>query len=157
MVGVAAGVAVGHILHDGGSHYRLVFVIKLLYSGGGSLSGGVAEHPRPIRAKLRFLSVNGPLCLMVDGAQGVSAALCAALRDRGEGHIILVAELFHIPFQVMRRYAAHLHAAHIGYIPGGQVQAQQLGGLLGVLAVHFKEVAHLEQHHIVGVAFLDRV
>ena len=157
MVRVAAGVAVGHILHDGGSHYRLVFVIKLPNSGGGRFGSRVMEYPCPVRAKLRFVGVNGPFCLMVDGAQGESAALCAALWNCGEGHIVLLSELFYIAFQIMRRYAAHLHAAYIGDVSGGQVQAQQLGGLLGVLTVHFKEVAHLKQHHIVGVAFLDRV
>ena len=57
----------------------------------------------------------------------------------------------------MRRYTAHLHTASAGDIAGGQVHIQQLRCLFCVLAIHLKEIAHLKQHNVVRVGFLDGV
>ncbi len=57
----------------------------------------------------------------------------------------------------MSRYAAHLYPSSAGDRARCQMQPQQLGGGLGILAVHFKEVSHLKQYNIVWVAFFDRV
>ena len=43
---------------------------------------------------------------------------------------------------------------HTGDVPGGQANVQQIGGLSCILAVQFKEVTHLEQHHIVRMVVL---
>ena len=57
----------------------------------------------------------------------------------------------------MRRNAAHLHAAHAGNVPCGEGQAKHFCGLPCILAVHLIKVAHLEQHDVVRVGFLDGV
>ena len=43
---------------------------------------------------------------------------------------------------------------HSGDVPGGQANVQQLGGLPCILAVQFKEITHLEQHHIIRMVVL---
>ena len=57
----------------------------------------------------------------------------------------------------MRRYAAHLHTASAGYRSCGEVEVKQLRRLFCVLAVHLKEIAHLKQHDVVRVGFLDGI
>ena len=57
----------------------------------------------------------------------------------------------------MRRYAAHLHTASAGYLSCGKVEVKQLRRLFCVLAVNLKEIAHLKQHDVVRVGFLDGV
>ena len=57
----------------------------------------------------------------------------------------------------MRRYAAHLHTASAGYLSCGKVEVKQLRRLFCVLAVHLKEIAHLKQHDVVRVGFLDGI
>ncbi len=57
----------------------------------------------------------------------------------------------------MRRYTAHLHTASAGDVAGGQVHIQQLRCLFCVLAVHLEEIAHLKQHDVVRVGFLDGI
>ena len=37
-----------------------------LHRGLSLLCGGVAEHPRAVRAELCFISIDGGFCLMVD-------------------------------------------------------------------------------------------
>ena len=57
----------------------------------------------------------------------------------------------------MRRYTAHLHTASAGDVAGSEIHIQQLRRLLCVLAVQLKEIAHLKQHDVVRVGFLDGV
>ena len=57
----------------------------------------------------------------------------------------------------MRRYAAHLHTASAGYLSCGKVEVKQLRRLFCVLAVNLKEIAHLKQHDVVRVGFLDGI
>ena len=57
----------------------------------------------------------------------------------------------------MRRYAAHLHTASAGCRSCGKVEVKQLRRLFCVLAVHLKEIAHLKQHDVVRVGFLDGI
>ena len=57
----------------------------------------------------------------------------------------------------MRRNTAHLHTASAGYRSCGEVEGKQLRRLFCVLAVHLKEIAHLKQHDVVRVGFLDGI
>ena len=57
----------------------------------------------------------------------------------------------------MRRYAAHLHTASTGDRSCGEVEIKQLRCLFCVLAVHLEEIAHLKQHDVVRVGFLDGI
>ena len=57
----------------------------------------------------------------------------------------------------MRRYAAHLHTASAGYLSCGKVEVKQLRRLFCVLAVNLKEIAHLKQHDVVRMGFLDGI
>ena len=57
----------------------------------------------------------------------------------------------------MRRYTAHLHTASAGYRSCGKVEGKQLRRLFCVLAVHLEEIAHLKQHDVVRVGFLDGI
>ena len=57
----------------------------------------------------------------------------------------------------MRRYAAHLHTASTGDRSCGKVEIKQLRCLFCVLAVHLEEIAHLKQHEVVRVGFLDGI
>ena len=57
----------------------------------------------------------------------------------------------------MRRYTAHLHTASAGDVAGSEIHIQQLRRLLCVLAVQLKEIAHLKQHDVVRVGFLNGV
>ena len=57
----------------------------------------------------------------------------------------------------MRRYAAHLHTASAGDRSCGKVEGKQLRRLFCVLAVHLEEIAHLKQHDVVRVGFLDGI
>ena len=52
---------------------------------------------------------------------------------------------------------AHGHTPYIRDIPGSKVQIQKQFRLTCVLAVHFKKITDLIQHHIVRVRFLDGV
>ena len=79
------------------------------------------------------------------------------LIDSRDRHIMLVAELFNVFFQPPRRDAAHIHTSDIGDSARGQIQVKLFGSDFGVLAVHFIEVAHLVQHNIVRMLFLDAV
>ena len=53
--------------------------------------------------------------------------------------------------------AAHFHSANPRDGAGGQGQPQLRRKGLGVLSIQFIEVAHLKQHHMVGVSLLDGV
>ena len=57
----------------------------------------------------------------------------------------------------MRRNTAHGNTASVGYRPCGKVEVKQLRRLLRVLAVQLKEIAHLKQHDVVRVGFLDGI
>ena len=101
--------------------------------------------------------VAGQVNLLCKRPQGINVPLIAALRDSRYGHIKLCPKLLHIPIEGMGRYAAHIHMPNTGDVPGGQTNIQQLGGLPCILAVQFKEVTHLEQHHIVRMIVLNIV
>ena len=98
--------------------------------------------------------VAGQVNLLCKRPQGINVTLFAALRGRGYGHIKVRPQLLHIPIESMGRNAAHFHMPHTGDVPGGQANVQQVGGLPCILAVQFKEVTHLEQHHIVRMVVL---
>ena len=57
----------------------------------------------------------------------------------------------------MRRNAAHGNTASAGYRSCGKVEVKQLRRLFCVLAVQLKEIAHLKQHDVVRVGFLDGI
>ena len=57
----------------------------------------------------------------------------------------------------MRRNTAHFHTASAWYRSCGKVEVKQLRRLFCVLAVHLKEIAHLKQHDVVRVGFLDGI
>ena len=95
-VGIAAGVDKRFILGKRVSHAQAVSPEQLLHRGLSLLCGGIAEHPRAVRAELGFVCVNGGLCFMVNGAQGVNVALSSKVRRFGNRHIILIAQFLHI-------------------------------------------------------------
>ena len=67
-----------------------------LHRGLSLLCGGVAEHPRAVRAELCFLRVDGGFCFMVDRAQRVNMALTSKVWRFGNRHIILIAQFLYI-------------------------------------------------------------
>ena len=67
-----------------------------LHRGLNLLCGGVAEHPCPIRAELRFIGIDGGFCFMVDRAQRVNVALTSKVWRFGNRHIILIAQFLYI-------------------------------------------------------------
>ena len=95
-VRVAAGVEKCFILGKRVAHAQAVSPEQLLHRGLGLLCGGVAEHPRAIRAELRFISIDGGFCFMVDRAQRVNVALTSKVWRFGNRHIILIAQFLYI-------------------------------------------------------------
>ena len=69
----------------------------------------IRKRPESICAKLSLVGINGLLCFVVDGENGIFPALGAALLLGGNRHIVLVAQLFYSLFQLVHRKAAHLH------------------------------------------------
>ena len=107
-----------------------------------------------VRAELRFIRIGSPLRFVVDGAHGIGAAFPAVFVHCGDDHIVFVPQVFHILLQTVCRDAAHGYASRIRDVPGSQIQIKQLRRMSCVIAVHLKEIAHLVQHHIIGVRFL---
>ena len=95
-VGVAAGVEKRFILGKRVAHAQAVSLEQLLHRGLNLLCGGVAEHPCAICTELRFLRVDGGLRFMVNGTQGIDAALTSKVRRFGNRHIILIAQFLYI-------------------------------------------------------------
>ena len=153
-VGVAAGVEKCFILGKRVAHAQAVSLEQLLHRGLSLLCGRIAEHPRAVCAKLGFVCVNGGLCFMVNGAQGIDATLGAGFLCCGNGHIVLVPQFLYISLQTVCRYAAHLHTPGAGDVAGSEIHIQQLRRLFCVLTVQLKEIAHLKQHEVIRVGFL---
>ena len=95
-VGIAAGVEKCFILGKRVAHAQAVSLEQLLHRGLNLLCGGVAEHPCAICTELRFLRVDGGLRFMVNGTQGIDAALTSKVRRFGNRHIILIAQFLYI-------------------------------------------------------------
>ena len=155
-VAVTAGVAVWHILHHSGKHSGFVLLMQFPNRRGCGCFG-LPEYPGPVCAELCFLSVDVLLCLMVDGGHGIFLTLLAALRDSGNGHIMLIPQLFHNLFQPVCRKAAHFHTATTGDSAGSKVESQLRSGGFGILAIQLKEIAYLIQNHIIRVTLFDPV
>ena len=88
---------------------------------------------------------------------GIGIAVSAGGILGGDRHGIFGTQFFYIPFQILGRYAAHLDATGTGNVSCGEGQIQHDGGLLGIFAVHFKEITHLIQNNFVGMCFLDGI
>ena len=67
-----------------------------LHRGLNLLCGRIAEYPCPICTELRFISIDGGFCFMVDRAQRVNVAFTSKVRRFGNRHIILIAQFLHI-------------------------------------------------------------
>ena len=67
-----------------------------LHRGLSLLCGRIAEHPCAVRTELRFISIDGGLRFMVNGAQRVNVALTSKVRRFGNRHIILIAQFLYI-------------------------------------------------------------
>ena len=156
-VGIAAGVGEGFIFHKRVAYGQLIPLKQLCHRGLWLLCGGIAEYPRTVCAKLGFVCVNGGFRLMVNGAQGIDAALTSKVRRCGNGYIVFAPQFLHIVLQIVRRNAAHSNTASAGYRSCGKVEVKQLHRLFCVLAVNLKEIAHLKQHDVVRMGFLDGI
>jgi len=95
-VRVAAGVEKRFIPGKRVAHAQTVSLEQLLHRRLSLLCGGIAEHPCAVRAELRFISIDGGLRFMVNGAQRVNVALTSKVRRFGNRHIILIAQFLHI-------------------------------------------------------------
>ena len=95
-VRVAAGVDEGFIFNKRVAYGQLILLKKLGHGGLRCIGSRVAEHPRAIRAELRFISIDGGFGLMVDRAQRVNVALTSKVRRFGNRHIILIAQFLYI-------------------------------------------------------------
>ena len=95
-VRVAAGVEESIVRDKRVAHGQLIPLKQLCHRGLSLLCGRIAEYPRTVCAKLRFVCVNGGLCFMVNGAQGVGAPLWAVFALCGNGHIVLVSQFLYI-------------------------------------------------------------
>ena len=153
-VGVSAGVDKRFILGKRVSHAQAVSLEQLLHRGLNLLCGRIAEHPRAVCAKLGFVCVNGGLCFMVNGAQGIDATLGAGFLCCGNGHIVLVPQFLYISLQTVCRNTAHGNTASAGDVAGSEIDFKQFRRLFCVLAIQLKEIPHLKQHEVVRVGFL---
>ena len=95
-VGIAAGVEKCFILGKRVAHAQAVSLEQLLHRGLSLLCGRIAEHPRAVRAELRFISIDGGFGLMVNRAQRVNVALTSKVWRFGNRHIILIAQFLYI-------------------------------------------------------------
>ena len=95
-VGIAAGVEESIVRDKRVAHAQAVSLEQLLHRGLRRIGSGVAEHPCAVRAELGFVCVNGGFCFMVNGAQGIDAALTSKVRRFGNRHIILIAQFLYI-------------------------------------------------------------
>ncbi len=112
MVAVTAGVAVWTSSITAASTMGLYFSCSSRSVGRGCF--GLPEYSGSVCAKLRYHSVDVLFRLMVDGGHGIFLTLPAALRDSGNGHIMLIPQLFHNLFQPVCRKAAQFHTATAG-------------------------------------------
>ena len=156
-VGIAAGVEESVVRDKRVAYGQLIPLKQLCHRGLWLLCGRIAEYPRTVCAKLGFVCVNGGFRLMVNGAQGIDAALTSKVRRCGNGYIVFAPQFLHIVLQIVRRNAAHSNTASAGYRSCGKVEVKQLRRLFCVLAVNLKEIAHLKQHDVVRVSFLDGI
>ena len=95
-VRVAAGVEESVVRDKRVAHGQLIPLKQIRYGGLWLLCGGVAEHPRAVRAELCFISIDGGFCFMVDRAQRVNVALTSKVWRFGNRHIILIAQFLYI-------------------------------------------------------------
>ena len=95
-VGIAAGVEESVVRDKRVAYGQLILFKQLCHRGLWLLCGRIAEYPRTVCAKLGFVCVNGGLCFMVNGAQGVDAALTSKVWRFGNRHIILIAQFLYI-------------------------------------------------------------
>ncbi len=95
-VGIAAGVEKCFILGKRVAHAQAVSPEQLLHRGLWLLCGRIAEHPRAICTELRFISIDGGFCFMVDRVQRVNVVFTSKVRRFGNRHIILIAQFLHI-------------------------------------------------------------
>ena len=134
-VRMTTGIPIGRILGNSCNHNGLVLLILL---PDGRLHGfccTISENSGSVCAKFGFVGVDGLLCLMVDGAQGILLMFGAALRDSRDRHIMLIPQPFHILLQLVCRNPAHFYAACSRNWAGGQMQLQLCGGCFGILTV----------------------
>ena len=68
----------------------------ILHRGLRRIGGRIAEYPCPICTELRFISIDGGFCFMVDRAQRVNVALTSKVWRFGNRHIILIAQFLYI-------------------------------------------------------------
>lgn len=89
VVTMTAGVPVSDVLGNSLQHDGLVLLMQLP-NRRGCVCFGIPEYSGPVCAKLRFLGIDVLFCLMVDRGHGIFLTLFAALRDSGNGHIMLI-------------------------------------------------------------------
>ena len=156
IITMTAGVAVSDVLGNSFHHEGLVFLMQLSNRRGCGCFG-LPKYSGPVCAKFRLLSIDVLFCLMVDRGHGIFLPLLAALRDSGNGHIMLIPQLFHDLLQPVCWKAAHFHTATAGNGAGREIEAQFRSNSFSVLTVQLKEIAHLIQDHIIRVALLDAI
>ena len=155
-VRMTAGIAVCGILGNGGSYHRLILLVHFPNCRGCGCFC-IPEYSVPVCTKLRFLSVDVLFRFMVDRGHGIFLTLLAVLRYSGNGHIMLITQLFHHLLQLICRKPAHFHTATARNRTGSEIDVQFRSGFFGILTVQLKEIAHLIQNHIIRVAHLDTV
>jgi len=156
MVTVTAGIAIWHIFHNSGKYNGLVLLMQFSNRRGCGCFG-LLKYSGPVCAKLRFLGIDVLFRLMVDRGHGILLPLPAALRDSGNGHIMLIPQLFHNLLQPVCRKAAHFHTATAGDSAGREIEVQFRSSSFGVLTVQLKKIPHLVEDYIIRVALLDAV
>ena len=117
----------------------------------------IRERPESICAKLSLVGINGLLCFVVDGEDGIFPALGAALLLGGNRHIVLVAQPFYSLFQLVHRKTAHLHPASARNGAAEKVQVQLGSGGASIFTIQLVEVPHLVKDEVIRVALLDAV
>jgi len=68
----------------------------ILHRGLRHIGGRIAEHPRAICTELRFISIDGGFCFMVNGAQRVNVVLTPKVWRFGNRYVVLIAQFLHI-------------------------------------------------------------
>ena len=117
----------------------------------GYIGGRVAEHPRSICAKFRFISIDGVFCLMVDGRERICRVFMAGIANTRNCYIMLFPQLFNVFLQILCRKAAHGNTASALQIAARQLKAEIICNCPRILAIQLEEVPNLIQHNFIGV------
>ena len=154
LIGVTAGIAIRCVLGDGIDYHR--FIAFKLLTDGRFFRFSFRIHDRGICS--RFSGVFGfgmSFLVLSQNGQRMRRVLVYNGIQRRDSNGMGFAELFDKLFQSVRGYTAHFYPSIFHDGSGSQREIKFSCRRLCILAIHFKEVAHLEHDNIIGMVMLD--